>query len=80
VSPLANEEFFGLVWMRSEENRKFQLSKKKSNSKKIPTKSSSDPRRKSVDSKFKAPSREDLHHRSLWSQWASRKDSNLESS
>jgi hypothetical protein len=38
VSPLANEELSGLVWMRSEENRKFQLSKNKRNSKKIPGK------------------------------------------
>jgi hypothetical protein len=28
----------GLVWMRSKDNRKFQLSRKKRNSKKIPTK------------------------------------------
>jgi hypothetical protein len=63
--------------MRSEENRKFQLSRKKRNSKNIPIKTPSEPERTSMDSKFKAPSREDLHDRPLWSHWASRKDSNL---
>jgi hypothetical protein len=66
VSPLANVEFFwpGLDEIRGEQ--KFQLSRKKRNSKKIPTKSSGEPGRTSMDSKFKAPSREDLHHRPLW--------------
>jgi hypothetical protein len=80
VIPLANEEFFwpGLDEIRGEQ--KVSADQEEEEFKEDPDKkSSSEPGRTSMDSKFKAPSREDLHHRPLWSQWAPRKDSNPES-
>jgi len=53
----------GLVWMRSEENRKFQLTGRRGIQRRSRQESSGEPGRTSMDSKIKAPSREDLHDR-----------------
>jgi hypothetical protein len=80
VSLLANEVFF---WPGVDEIRRKQkvsAEKKEEEFKEDPDKKALvKPARTCMDSKLKAPSRENLHHRPLWSQWASRKDSNLES-
>ena len=70
-----------LAWCGWDQRRKesFSWAERRGIQRRSRQKSSSEPGRPSMKSKFKAPSTEDLQHHPLWSQRASTKDRNLES-